>query len=81
MITYTKKDNSVQAYFGRLTDNDDAFYLWYHEPSKYFNKHMVTTITFYMFPWRWWISATVGLMETMTVNGSNYSRVKEVHLL
>ena len=39
MITYTKKDNSVQAYFGRLTDNDDAFYLWYHELSKYFNKH------------------------------------------
>lgn len=39
MITYTKKDNSIQAYFGRLTDHDDAFYLWYHELSKYFNKH------------------------------------------
>ena len=39
MITYIKEDNSIQSYFGRLTDNDDAFYHWYHELSQYFTKH------------------------------------------
>ena len=39
MITYIKEDNRVQAYFGYLTDNDDAFYHWYHELSQYFTKH------------------------------------------
>lgn len=39
MITYIQKDNSIQAYFGRWADNDDAFYYWYHELSKYFTKH------------------------------------------
>lgn len=39
MITYIKKDNSVQAYFGNFTDNDDTFFHWYYELSKYFTKH------------------------------------------
>lgn len=39
MITYIKEDNIVYAYFGQLTDNDDAFFHWYHELSRYFNKH------------------------------------------
>lgn len=39
MITYIKEDNIVQAYFGHLTDNDDAFLHWYHELIEYFNKH------------------------------------------
>ena len=39
MITYTKKDNIVQAYFGQLADNDDTFLYWYHELIEYFNEH------------------------------------------
>ena len=39
MISYIKKDNNTYAYFGYLTDNDDAFYYWYHELSQYFSKH------------------------------------------
>lgn len=46
MITYIKEDNSIQAYFGHLTDNDDAFYYWYHELSKYFNKHYKSVSAF-----------------------------------
>ena len=40
MITYIKEDNIVYAYFGQLTDNDDAFLHWYHELSQYFTKHI-----------------------------------------
>lgn len=39
MITYIKEDNSIQAYFGQLADNDDTFLYWYHELIEYFNKH------------------------------------------
>ena len=46
MISYVKVDNSIQAYFGYLTDNDNAFYNWYHELSKYFNKHYTSVSAF-----------------------------------
>lgn len=46
MITYIKEDNRIRSYFGHLTDNDDAFYYWYHELSKYFNKHYKSVSAF-----------------------------------
>lgn len=46
MVTYIQKDNSTQAYFGRFTDSDDAFYYWYHMLSKYFNKHYTSVSAF-----------------------------------
>lgn len=39
MISYIKEDNIIYAYFGNLTDNDDAFLYWYRELIKYFNKY------------------------------------------
>lgn len=39
MISYIKVDNSIQAYFGQLADNDDTFLYWYRELIEYFNKH------------------------------------------
>ena len=48
MISYNKIDNSIQAYFGNFTDNDDAFFYWYHELSKYFNKHYKSVSAFMM---------------------------------
>lgn len=39
MISYTNKNSITYAYFGHLTDNEDAFYYWYHGLSRYFTKH------------------------------------------
>lgn len=48
MISYINKDSITYAYFGRFTDNDDAFYYWYHELSKYFNKPYKSVSAFMM---------------------------------
>ena len=48
MISYINKDSITYAYFGHLTDNEDAFYYWYHELSKYFNKHYKSVSAFMM---------------------------------
>lgn len=41
MISYINKDSITYAYFGHLT-----VYYWYHELSKYFNKHYKSVSAF-----------------------------------
>ena len=45
-LSYKREGNSIRAYFGNLTNNDDAFFLWHHKLSKYFTKHYKSVSAF-----------------------------------